>query len=105
MCSDQPPECMPLTFSSADFGNTVGQDIPGGTTQDGCVDVVVVCQQGDCNGDGRVTTADVTCTILRIFGQIPQASVCEDCNGDSRLTSADVTCTTLCIFGQCPPRP
>jgi hypothetical protein len=49
-----------------------------------------------------VSTADVTCTILRLFDQIPAASACEDCNGDSRLTTADTTCVILCNFGMCP---
>jgi hypothetical protein len=60
------------------------------------------CEQGECNGDDVLTTADVTCTILRLFDQIPQASPCEDCNSDMVLTTADVTCTILCLFDQCP---
>jgi hypothetical protein len=56
--------------------------------------------QGDCNEDGTVTSADVTCTILEIFN--PPSKLSADCNGDGSVTSADVTCTILCIFGMCP---
>ena len=100
VCTDQPPECNPLAFTSVDCGDTDGQAV-GCVAQDGCADVLG-CDQGDCNGDGAVTTADVTSTILRLFEQIPQMSACEDCNGDGNLSTADVTCAILCNFGLCP---
>jgi len=94
-------ECMPLDITHADFGSPTGADILAGTTVDGCVDLLG-CIPGDCNGSGRVTTADVTCDIQRIFNMTTQTSPCEDCNGDGRLTTADVTCIILCLFGSCP---
>ena len=54
----------------------------------------------DCNDDGTVTSADVTCTIIEIFD--PIGNPVADCNGDGRVTSADVTCTILCTLGMCP---
>lgn len=60
------------------------------------------CPQGECNDDGTLTTADVTCLILRLFDQIPAASECEDCNQDGDVTTADVTCQILCLFDLCP---
>jgi hypothetical protein len=62
----------------------------------------VACMAGECNGDAVLTTADVTCVILRLFDQTPMVSTCEDCNADGLLTTADVTCTILCLFGVCP---
>lgn len=61
-----------------------------------------VCMAGECNGDDMLTTADVTCIILRLFDQIPMTSACEDCNADGLLTTADVTCAILCLFDLCP---
>jgi hypothetical protein len=94
-------ECMPLAIVRADFGDPAGSNILTGTVADGCVDVLA-CIRGDCNGNDRVTTADVTCDIQRIFDTREQTSPCEDCNGDGRLTTADVTCIILCLFGSCP---
>jgi len=54
---------------------------------------------GDANQDGSVTSADITCVILAIFG-LPCAM--PDCNGDGMVTSADITCVMLEIFGQGP---
>ncbi len=51
--------------------------------------------KGDANGDGMVTSADVTCTIRGIFGQpCPNP----DCNQDGMVTSADITCVIIAIF-------
>ena len=55
-----------------------------------------ICLKGDCNGDGSITSADVTCTIIEIFE--PAGNLCADCNGDGSVTSADVTCTIIEIF-------
>jgi subtilisin family serine protease len=49
----------------------------------------------DTNQDGTVTSADITCVILGIFGQ-PCPS--PDCNQDGLVTSADITCVILEIF-------
>jgi hypothetical protein len=96
-------ECLPLDIADEEFGDPAGQSIALGSAIDGCVDVAQ-CVQADCNGNNNVTTADVTCTIQRIFGQTTQSSPCEDCNGDGNLSSADVTCDILCLFGACPAR-
>ncbi len=50
---------------------------------------------GDANQDGSVTSADITCVILAIFG-LPCPM--PDCNGDGVVTSADITCVILEIF-------
>jgi len=55
--------------------------------------------KGDANGDGMVTSADITCVILAIFG-FPCSN--PDCNGDGVVTSADITCVIPEIFGQSP---
>ena len=99
-CSTDPAECMAVNFSASECGNTAGQSAFCGT-QNGCIDVQSCTGlRGDCNGDGQVTSADVTCQILRIFDEKSQVSACEDCNGDGVLTSADVTCIILHIFGE-----
>jgi hypothetical protein len=52
---------------------------------------------GDANQDGMVTSADITCVILAIFGM---SCPMPDCNGDGSVTSADITCVILEIFNQ-----
>jgi len=54
---------------------------------------------GDANQDGSITSADITCVILGIFGL---SCAMPDCNGDGVVTSADITCVILAIFGQSP---
>jgi len=53
--------------------------------------------KGDANLDGSVTSADITCTILGIFG-LPCPM--PDCNEDGMTTSADITCVIAEIFNQ-----
>ncbi len=57
---------------------------------------------GDANQYGSVTSADIYCVILGIFGL---SCAMPDCNGDGVVTSADITCVILAIFGQSPPPP
>jgi len=51
--------------------------------------------KGDANGDGTVTSADITRLILGIFGM---SCPMPDCNEDGMVTSADITCLILEIF-------
>ncbi len=58
---------------------------------------------GDANGDGVVTIADVTAIVNHILGK-PQSSnfneVMADTNGDGKITIADVTATVNLILGK-----
>jgi len=58
---------------------------------------------GDANGDGVVTIADVTAIVNHILGK-PQTGtfneVMADTNGDGAVTIADVTATTNIILGK-----
>jgi len=54
--------------------------------------------QGDANEDGSITSADITCVILGLFGM---SCPMPDCNEDGSVTSADITCQILAILA--PP--
>ena len=75
------------------------------------VQPVVTTKAGDCNGDGKVSSADITACISEIFdgdGDLAQNTpggtyagnpIGCDPNCDGRVTSADITCTITRIFG------
>lgn len=64
---------------------------------------------GDCNGDGTVTSADLTAEVLEIFdgdgddpkdvagGTFAGSPGC-DSNGSGEISAADITCVVLIIF-------
>jgi hypothetical protein len=102
----------PVNFSDSDkatFGDTNSVDIPGQTVN-GSVRIYPGLR-GDCNGDGKVSSADITACISEIFdgdGDLAQNTpggtyagnpIGCDPNCDGRVTSADITCTITRIFG------
>jgi hypothetical protein len=60
---------------------------------------------GDANYDGRLTIADVTFTIARIFsgGPPPNCTDAADANGDGNISIGDVTHMLARIFNGGPP--
>jgi hypothetical protein len=52
------------------------------------------CMPGECNGDAVLTTADVTCTILCLFGLCPVTST-----STSITTTTSTSSTTSTTFG------
>ena len=72
-----------------------GPDCPGYFTQKSAVVVV----PGDVNGDGEVTTVDVTALYnLILFGD-DSAIVNGDQNGDGNITTTDLTIISRIILG------
>lgn len=74
-------------------------------------------EAGDCNGDGVVSSADMTAAVLEIFdgdgddpanadsGTFAGTTGC-DANEDGTISAADITCVVLIIFngpGTCGP--
>lgn len=100
----------PVVFSAdpaATFGGPDGRDVPG-FTEDGSVLISGVLF-GDCNGDGTVSSADITAEVLEIFdgdgsdpanasgGTFAGTTGC-DSNEDGTIGAADITCVVLIIF-------
>ena len=61
------------------------------------LDTVMAQTQGDANVDGNITSAEITCVILGIFGM---SCPMPDCNEDGSATSAHITCVIIEIFKQ-----
>ena len=60
---------------------------------------VPVSMLGDVNGDGFVTSADVTAIYDVILGNDNQFASTADVNGDGYVTSADVTAVYDILLG------
>ncbi len=73
-------------------GDFVGVDLSGVFTPAPCA--------GDINGDGAVTTPDLT-TLLGQFGQTG-AGLCADLNGDGSVNTADLVLFLGRFGGTCP---
>ncbi len=57
-------------------------------------------QPGDCNVDDTIDAADITATILRVFGLDFLSSPACDSNDDDTVDAGDVSCTVLLAFGE-----
>ena len=61
--------------------------------------IPTIIEQGDVNGDGVVTIADVTALVNIILGK-SEANAIADVNGDGSVTIADVTALVNIILGK-----
>lgn len=57
-------------------------------------------QLGDCNADETIDAADISATILRVFGLDFLTSSGCDSNDDATVDAGDVSCTVLLAFGE-----
>ena len=62
-------------------------------------DAVAEAEPGDVNGDGSVTSADVTVLYNYLLGNDNSNLVNPDVNGDGSITSADVTVVYNILLG------
>lgn len=70
--------------------------------REACVDNQCACV-GDCNGDGRVRSSEITVMISIINGQADvEACLAADQNGDGRVRSSEVTLAVRNINEGCP---
>lgn len=100
----------------ADSLHSVFKDVPASVT---IRNIDIGLDLGDCNGDGSVSSADITAIVLEIFdgdgvdpadtpnGTFAGTPNC-DANEDGAVGAADITCVVLIIFGgpgSCGPAP
>jgi hypothetical protein len=77
-------------FALVAFGNGIGGAAPPPDDP----------QLGDCNVDDTIDAADITATILRVFGLDFLSSPACDSNDDDTVDAGDVSCTVLLAFGE-----